>query len=132
MLIVDAINEKIDVEKEKDKLIRLTLIRSGIKCDHVGFAFLIQAIKEVIAQPDLINNLRNLFTIVAEKCGAKDFFRVEANIHNAIAYTYKTKGFDYVNQIYGMEVLKSDHKPTTAEYIRLIAEYYTLGLYKEN
>ena len=119
----------VETEKEIEKVVKLTLIRIGIKCDHVGFTFLTQSVKEVIANPELIHDLRRLFTIVAEKCGAKDFFRVEANMHNAIAFTYKTKGF---GKLYGMEVLKAEHKPTTAEVIRLVAEYYSLGLYKND
>lgn len=121
---------KKDVEKEIEKIVKLGLIRSGIKCDHAGYVFLVQSVKETIADPDLVDNLKELFTIVAKKCGAKDYFRVEANIHNAIVYTYKKKGFGFINRIYGMDVLKPDHKPTTAEFIRLMTEYYTLGLYK--
>ena len=117
------------IEKEKDKIVKLTLIRIGIKCDHVGFTFLVQAVKEVIENPELIHDLRRLFTIVAQKCGAKDFFRVEANMHNAIVFTHKTKGFGFINKLYGMEVLSPERKPTTAEVIRLVAEYYSLGLY---
>lgn len=114
----------------QQKTIKLALIRCGIKCDHSGFGFLTCAICEAIENPKLLNSLKALFTIVAQKCGAKDFFRVEANIHNAIAHTYKTRGFDYINQIFGMDVLKSGHKPTTAEFIKLLVEYYSLGLYK--
>ena len=120
------------IEKEKDKIVKLTLIRIGIKCDHVGFTFLVQAVKEVIDNPELIHDLRKLFSIVAEKCGAKDFFRVEANMHNAIVFTYKTKGFGFINKLYGMEVLSPERKPTTAEIIRLVAEYYSLGLYSND
>ncbi len=115
---------------EVDKIVKLALIRIGIKCDQTGFIYMFEAVKEAIKQPELIHNLRKLFTIVAQRCGAKDYKRVEANIHNSISYTYKTKGFDFVNRIYGMEVLKPNRKPTTAEMIRLIAEYYSLGLYK--
>ena len=120
------------IEKEKDKIVKLTLIRIGIKCDHVGFTFLVQAVKEVIDNPELIHDLRKLFSIVAEKCGAKDFFRVEANMHNAIVFTYKTKGFGFINKLYGMEVLSPERKPTTAEIIRLVAEYYSIGLYSND
>ncbi len=119
-------------ESELDKIIRLTLIRIGIKCDHMGFGYLIESIKVAVEEPELIHDLKKLFTIVAEKCNAPGFFRVEANIHNAISFTYKNRGFDYINQIYGMEVIKPEIKPSTAEVIRLVAEYFLLGLYKKD
>ncbi len=115
---------------EVERVVKLTLIRIGIKCDLVGFSFLVKAVELVIEKPMLVYNLKNLFKIVAEQLGIENPFRVEANIQNAITLTYNTKGFDIVNKIYGMEIFKPGYKPTTAEIIKLVAEYYNLGLYK--
>lgn len=115
---------------ETEKIIKLMLIRIGIKCDFVGYNYLAQAVQVVLENPKLLYDLRALFTVVAEQSGAPSAFRVEANIQNAIKYTYNKKGFEAINELYGMQVLKPNHKPTTAEVINLCAEYYRLGLYK--
>lgn len=116
--------------KEIQRIVKLTLIRLGIKCDLVGFSYLVHAVEIVIQQPMLVYNLKKLFAIVAKKCNVENPFRVEANIQNAITLTFNTKGFSSLNDLYGMEVFKPKYKPTTAEFIKLVAEYYTLGLYK--
>ena len=116
--------------KEVQRIIKLTLIRLGIKCDLVGFSYLVHAVEVAIEQPMLVYNLKKLFAIVAKKCNVENPFRVEANIQNAITLTFNTKGFSSVNDLYGMEVFKPNYKPTTAEIIKLVAEYYNLGLYK--
>lgn len=115
---------------EREKVIKLLLIRVGIKCDFVGYTYLSHSIQLVLDNPKLLYDLRALSTIVAKDCGEPNPFRVEANIQNAIKYTYSKKGFEAINELYGMQVLRSDHKPTTAELINLCAEYYRLGLYK--
>ena len=119
--------EKIE---ELHKKIKLVLIRIGIKCDLTGFTYLMYAVELAIEQPMLVYNLRNLFAELTKRCGAKSAFRVEANIQNAINVAYNSKGFGYINEMYGMEILKRKYKPTTAEIIKLVAEYISLGLYK--
>ena len=116
--------------KEVQRIIKLTLIRLGIKCDLVGFSYLVHAVEVAIEQPMLVYNLKKLFVIVAKRCNVENPFRVEANIQNAITLTHNTKGFSSINDLYGMEVFKPNYKPTTAEIIKLVAEYYNLGLYK--
>jgi hypothetical protein len=119
-----------DILTEKQKIIKLTLIRLGIKCDLIGFTYLAKSVELVIDQPMLVYHLKKLFAQVAQDCGANSAFRVEANIQNAITLTYNTKGFDIVNKMFGMEIFEPNYKPTTAETIKLVAEYYQMGLYK--
>lgn len=120
------------MENEEDiqKIIKLTLIRVGIKCDLIGFSYLTYAVEVIINQPMLIYNSKELFKEVAKKFNVDNPLRVEANIQNAISSTYNTKGLNSINELYGMEILKPKYKPTTAEVIKLLAEYYCLELYK--
>ena len=74
-------------QKEREKIIKLLLIRVGIKCDFVGYTYLAHSVQTVIDNPKLLYNLRALFAIVAKECGEPNPFRVEANIQNAIKYT---------------------------------------------
>ncbi len=116
--------------REREKIIKLLLIRVGIKCDFVGYTYLTRSVQLVLDNPKLLYDLKALFAIVAHDCGEPNPFRVEANIQNAIKYTYSKNAFVPINELYGMQVLKPDHKPTTAEMINLCAEYYRMGLYK--
>jgi len=115
---------------EIEKIIKLTLIRIGIKCDMVGFVYLEKAIEFVIESPFYVYNLKDLFKKVAEYFGVQNSYRVEANIQNAISATYDLRGFDAINEIFHMEVFEPKRKPSTAELIKLIAEYYKLKLYE--
>jgi len=115
---------------EKEKIVRLTLIRLGIKCDTMGYNLLVQAVLKVIDEPKLTANLGKLFAMVSEDIGTLRPFRVEANVQNAITYTFKKNGLLTFNDLFGMEIMNGKYKPSTAEFLRLIAEYYNLGLYK--
>lgn len=116
---------------EVEKIVKLTLIRIGIKCDLVGFSYLSKAIELVIRTPSKLYNLSKLFDEVAAIYSVKNPFRVEANIQNAITQTFNTKGLQKVNDLYKMKIFDEKYKPTTAEMINLIVEYYNLGLYKD-
>ena len=116
---------------EVEKIVKLALIRVGVKCDLVGFSYLSKSIELVIETPAKLYNLSKLFDEVAKIFDVKNPFRVEANIQNAITQVYNTKGLQGINDLYGMKIFDEKYKPTTAEMINLIVEYYNLGLYKE-
>lgn len=116
--------------KEIEKVVKLALIRIGIKCDLVGFSYLSKAVELVIEAPSKLYKLSKLFEEVAKIYDVKNPFRVEANIQNAITLTYNTKGFSAINDLYNMKIIEQDYKPTTAEIINLVAEYYLLGIYE--
>ena len=118
-------------KNEVERMVTITLIRIGIKCDLVGFSYLTKAIEYVIEDGKLAYNLKSLYAKVANDFSVKNPIRVEANIQNAITFTYNTKGFESFNQLFGMEVVSPIHKPSTAEFIMLVAEYYNLQLYKQ-
>ena len=117
--------------EEAQKIIRMTLIRIGIKCDMKGFFYLAKATELVLERPMLVYDLRRLVEEVAKIFKVDSVISVESSMQNAITTTYKEKGFDAVNTLYNMEVFKPKYKPNTAEIIKLVAEYYNLGLYKE-
>lgn len=119
------------MKNEIEKIVKLTLIRIGIKCDLVGFSYLAKAIEFAIEDPMQVYNLKGLFADVAKFYNVKNPFRVEANIQNAITFTFNSKGFGVFNDLFKMDVIKGNYKPTTAEVIKLIAEYYEMGLYKD-
>ena len=116
---------------EIEKIIRLALIRLGIKCDTLGYNLITLATVKVIENPKLTSNQTQLFTLVSKEVKTLTPFRIEANILNAITYTFRKNGLVTFNELFGMEIMKGDYKPSTAEFLRLLAEYYNLGLYKQ-
>ena len=112
------------------KIIKLTLIRIGIRCDLIGFSYLCYAIELVILNPNLIHSLcKDLYTKVSEKFDVKKDSCVERSIRHAIENTYINKSFAELNRMFKMQLYTVDEKPTAGELIRLVAEYYNLGLY---
>ena len=112
------------------KIIKLTLIRIGIRCDLIGFSYLCYEIELVILNPNLIHSLcKDLYTKVSEKFDVKKDSCVERSIRHAIENTYINKSFAELNRMFKMQLYTVDEKPTAGELIRLVAEYYNLGLY---
>ena len=112
------------------KIIKLTLIRIGIRCDLIGFSYLCYAIELVILNPNLIHSLcKDLYAKVSEKFDVKKDSCVERSIRHAIENTYINKSFAELNRMFKMQLYTVDEKPTAGELIRLVAEYYNLGLY---
>ena len=116
---------------EMEKIIRLALIKIGIKCDLKGYFYLTKAIKLVIDDPLLVFDMKSVYKKIAQIYKLKDCYRVEANVLNAINYMFESHGIEGINALFKMEILKSDRKPNVAEFIQLICEYYSLGLYND-
>lgn len=111
--------------------IKLALMRAGIRCDLVGFSYLCYAVELVIQDPELINCLcKDLYVQISQKFHARNDNCVERSIRHAIDQTASTKTFVGLNNMFGVELYGKNEKPTSGELIRLIAEYYQLGLYE--
>lgn len=115
------------------RIIKLALIRIGIRCDLIGFNYLCFAIELVILKPSLIRNLcKGLYLAVGKKFEIENENCVERSIRHAIENTYINKSFAELNKMFKTQLYTINDKPTVGELIRLVAEYYNLGLYKEN
>lgn len=113
------------------KVVKLALIRIGIRCDLIGFSYLCYAIELVIQNPKLIHNLcKGLYIEVSKNFNTSKENCVERSIRHAIENTYVNKSFVELNKMFKTQLYTIDDKPTAGELIRLVAEYYTLGLYK--
>lgn len=113
-------------------VIKLALIKIGIRCDLIGFSYLCYAIELVINNPALIHNLcKGLYSEVSRKFMLDNESCVERSIRHAIENTYINKSFSGLNKMFKTDLYDLDGKPTAGELIRLVAEYYNLGLYKE-
>lgn len=117
---------------EMRKVVTMTLIKIGIRCDLCGFDYLRYAIELVILDPTLTRGVcKGLYVKVSEHFNIQNSNCVERNIRHAIDNTYVFKNFNNLNAMIGMQVFTLKDKPTVGELIRIVAEYYNLGLYKE-
>ena len=115
------------------RIIKLTFIKIGIRCDLIGFSYLCYAVELVIQNPNLIHNLcKGLYNEVGKRFNACNDNCVERSIRHAIENTYINKSFAELNRMFNIQLYSFEDKPTAGELIRLVAEYYNLGLYKQD
>lgn len=118
------------VTQEEDNLIQINLIRSGFKLNLLGFKYFHEAILQTIEDSNLVYDTDKLFKTVAKAFNVQNPFRVEANMHNAVTVACNNGAIYYINELFHMEVLRPGYKPTSAEVVKLMAEYISLKLYK--
>ena len=126
--------EKVSKEEmqEARKVVKLALIRIGIRCDLVGFGYLCTAVEYVINDPEKMKNLcKGLYREVAKANRVEKVGNIERSIRHAIDNTYVSKSFTELNKMFKTMLYTIDDKPTAGELIRLVSEWYLLGLYKE-
>lgn len=123
--------EEFDRLKVK-KIVKMTLIKIGIRCDLIGFSYLCYAVELVIENPMLCHNLcKGLYAEVGKKFAIEKQCCVERSIRHAIDTTFNEKSFESINKMFGTELFSIYDKPTAGELIQLVAEYYNLGLYEQ-
>ena len=116
---------------ERTIIIRKTLIRIGIRCDILGFNYLAAAVEIAIDNPKALQQLKYLLEIICEKFHEKNKSKVEASMQHAIVSTYDTRGFNSINEIFGLDLIRPDHKPTICELVKILVNYYVLEIYKK-
>lgn len=87
----------------------------------------------VVQNPNLIHNLcKGLYEAVGKEFKVENKACVERSICHAIENTYCNKSFAELNRMFRTNLYTIDYKPTSGELIRLVTEYYNLGLYKND
>lgn len=113
------------------KIVRMALIKIGIRCDLIGFSYLCTAVELAIENPSLCNKLcSGLYMEVGKKFSIQNLGCVERSIRHAIDTTFNEKSFESVNKLFGTDIFSVHDKPTAGELINLLIEYYNLGLYE--
>lgn len=115
------------------KIVKLAFIRIGIRCDMSGFRYLCKAVEFVILDESLLHSLcKRLYPMIASEFNLDNVGTVERCMRHAIENTAEIKSFVEINKMYNCLIFTIDDKPTVGELIHLVAQYYLLGLYKEN
>lgn len=121
-----------ELEKMR-KIIKLALIKIGMRCDLIGFSYLCYGVELVVQNPKLINRLcKDLYVQISEKFNVKNVYCVERSIRHAIDKVLENNGFEELNKMFKSKLYGKNEKPTSGELIRLISEYYVLGLYEND
>lgn len=123
--------EEFDRDKVR-KIVKMAFIKIGIRCDLIGFSYLCTAVELAIEKPLLCNHLcKGLYMEVGKIFSIEKECCVERSIRHAIDTTFNQKSFENINQMFGTELFSVYDKPTAGELIKLVVEYYNLGLYEK-
>ena len=125
------------IMKEKElknlrKIIRYALIKIGVQTNLAGFEHLCSAVEIVIDNPNMIRKLcKGVYPKVAKMFKTNPQC-VERDIRHAIEIVFMDKSFAGLNRLLDVDLFTIDDKPSNGELIQLLAEYYNLGLYKQD
>ena len=115
------------------KVVKLTFIRIGVRCDLTGFKYLCAAVELVLQKPSLLCRLcKGLYAQIGNQFDTETVGSVERSIRHAIDNTFINKSFTELNKMFKSQLYTINDKPTAGELIRLVAEYYSMGLYLED
>jgi two-component system response regulator (stage 0 sporulation protein A) len=109
-----------------DKAISCLLLRTGFLPHQSGFRYLVEAIKMVYKNPDILGRVtKKLYPDLARKFQTNPS-RVERNIRHAIETAAGSPGYQ---KVFGPFL--SDVRPTNAHFLALAAEILRHGLTSE-
>ena len=94
----------------------------GIPAHIKGYQFLRQAVKMVVADPDVINRItKELYPGIARYFGTSAS-KVERAIRHAIEVAWNRGRVETLNTAFGYRVCTPEDKPTNGEFIAMIAD----------
>ena len=101
-------------------------ISLGIPAHIRGYQFLRSAIKCVVENPSLINNItKQLYPTVAVSFSTTSS-KVERAIRHAIDVAWSRGKLDNINKIFGFKIYSPNEKPTNGEFIALLADKFMI------
>lgn len=109
-------------EKTLEEKIANIFLSVGIPAHIKGYQFLRDAIKLVVADPQIINSItKRLYPSVAAMFDTSSS-KVERAIRHAIEVAWSRGKIDNINKLFGFKVYGSNDKPTNGEFIALVAD----------
>lgn len=119
-------------QPEAKNIVKLFLIKIGMKCSLNGFAYLCHAADLVANDPNLIYDLcNNVYVQTAKYFDIENSNCIERSIRHAIDHLANSNGFSLLNKIFKTELYSKHDKPTSGEFIKLCAQYYNLQMYDD-
>lgn len=98
----------------------------GIPAHIKGYAFLREAVKMVVENPDIINRItKELYPGIGKRFNTSAS-KVERAIRHAIEVAWSRGRIDTLNKAFGCKVATKEDKPTNGEFIAMIADKLAL------
>ena len=105
-----------------DERLGSLFLTMGIPAHIKGYQFLRQAVKMVVADPDVINRItKELYPGIARYFGTSAS-KVERAIRHAIEVAWNRGRVETLNTAFGCRVCTPEDKPTNGEFIAMIAD----------
>lgn len=119
---VETIKNTTALNSVMEEKIAKIFISVGIPAHIKGYQYLREAIKEVVDDPSLINNItKKLYPNVAKVFDTSPS-KVERAIRHAIEVAWNRGKIENINKIFGFKVYNVNDKPTNGEFIALVAD----------
>ena len=121
-----AFAQDIQPQRSIDERITNIFLTIGIPAHIKGYHFLREAVRLVVANPDIINRItKELYPTIAynfETSASK----VERAMRHAIDVAWSRGRIENINQLFGYTVYTKSDKPTNSEFIALVADKLTM------
>ena len=109
-----------------DEKLASLFLTIGIPAHIKGYAFLREAVKMVIENPDVINRItKELYPGIGKRFNTSAS-KVERAIRHAIEVAWSRGRIDTLNKAFGCRVATKEDKPTNGEIIAMIADKLAL------
>ncbi len=94
----------------------------GIPAHIKGYHFLREAVRQIYANPDMINRItKELYPGIARRYNTSAS-KVERAIRHAIEVAWTRGKIENINQVFGYNIYTKNDKPTNGEFIALVAD----------
>ena len=98
----------------------------GIPAHIKGYAFLREAVKMVVENPDIINRItKELYPGIGKRFNTSAS-KVERAIRHAIEVAWSRGRIDTLNKAFGCKVATKEDKPTNGEFIAMLSDKFRL------
>lgn len=105
-----------------DEKLSSLFLTIGIPAHIKGYAFLREAVKMVVENPDIINRItKELYPGIAKRFNTSAS-KVERAIRHAIEVAWNRGRIDTLNKAFGCKVACPEDKPTNGEFIAMLSE----------
>ena len=109
-----------------DEKLASLFLTIGIPAHIKGYAFLREAVKMVIENPDVINRItKELYPGIGKRFNTSAS-KVERAIRHAIEVAWSRGRIDTLNKAFGCRVATKEDKPTNGEFIAMLSDKFRL------
>ncbi len=109
-----------------DEKLASLFLTIGIPAHIKGYAFLREAVKMVIDNPDVINRItKELYPGIGKRFNTSAS-KVERAIRHAIEVAWSRGRIDTLNKAFGCRVATKEDKPTNGEFIAMLSDKFRL------